>query len=100
MAAADVAKMVDMSPTEVADLLGQGSHNSPGATDAAALAQEVVCVLVQLESVLCAGMSASQQPQSVGLLLCCPQLLFASSVRCSCCICASCCTNTTTVRLL
>ena len=99
MAAATVAKMVDMSPTEVADLLGQGSHNSPGATDAAALAQEVVCVLVQLESALCAGMSASQQPQSVGLS-CCPHLLFASSVRCSCCICACCCTDTTTVCLL
>ena len=61
MAAADVAKMVDMSPTEVADLLGQGARNGPGAYDAAALAQEVVCVLMQLETALCVGVSASYQ---------------------------------------
>lgn len=72
LAAADVAKMVDMSPTEVADLLGQGSHNSPGATDAAALAQEVVCILVQLEIALCAGTAASHQ-----LSICIALLTFA-----------------------
>lgn len=57
MIAADVAKMVDMSPAEVAGLLGQGTHNSPESSDSAMLAQEVVCVLVQLELALCIGAS-------------------------------------------
>lgn len=65
MGAADVARMVDMSLAEVADLLGQGIDNSPVTSDAASLAQEVVNVLVQLEASLCTGNFSDATEQTV-----------------------------------
>ena len=50
VSAAAVAKMVDMSLEEVADLLGGASD-----TDTAFLAKETVQVLLQLEAALCTG---------------------------------------------
>ena len=55
VSAAAVAKMVDMSLEEVADLLGGASGNSPSDTDTALLAKETAQVLLQLEAALCTG---------------------------------------------
>lgn len=48
--AAAVAKMVDMSLEEVADLLGGASARGPGAEDSAVLAKQVAQTLLELEA--------------------------------------------------
>ena len=55
MSAAAVAKMVDMSLEEVADLLGGAARSGPGDADAALLAKELAQVLLQLEAAICTG---------------------------------------------
>ena len=61
--AAAVARMVDMSLEEVADLLGGASSHGPGAEDSALLAKQVAQTLLELESVLMArsGKHATKQ---------------------------------------
>lgn len=55
--AAAVARMVDMSLEEVADLLGGPTTGGPGDPDAALLAKQVAQVLLHLEAALCSGMA-------------------------------------------
>lgn len=57
MNAAAVARMVDMSLEEVADLLGGPTTGGPGDPDAALLAKQVAQVLLQLEASVCSGLS-------------------------------------------
>ena len=45
-----VARMVDMSLEEVADLLGGASSRGPGAEDSALLAKQVAQTLLELEA--------------------------------------------------
>ncbi len=57
VSAAAVARMVDMSLEEVADLLGGVAASGPGDTDTALLAREAAQVLLQLEADICSGQS-------------------------------------------
>ena len=57
VSAAAVARMVDMSLEEVADLLGGAAASGPGDTDTALLAREAAQVLLQLEAAICSGQS-------------------------------------------
>jgi len=57
VSAAAVARMVDMSLEEVADLLGGVAPSGPGDTDTALLAREAAQVLLQLEADICSGQS-------------------------------------------
>ncbi len=57
VSAAAVARMVDMSLEEVADLLGGAAASGPGDTDTALLAKEAAQVLLQLEAAICSGQS-------------------------------------------
>ena len=50
--AAAVARMVDMSLEEVADLLGGAASRGPGAEDSALLAKQVAQTLLELEAAL------------------------------------------------
>jgi len=72
VSAAAVARMVDMSLEEVADLLGGAAGNGPGDTDTALLAKEVAQVLLQLEAAVCTGQH--KPPFAMMLLLLCGQL--------------------------
>lgn len=64
--AAAVARMVDMSLQEVADLLGGASSQGPGAEDSALLAKQVAQTLLELEAVLMtsSGKHAAKQSRS------------------------------------
>jgi hypothetical protein len=71
VSAAAVARMVDMSLEEVADLLGGAAASGPGDTDTALLAREAAQVLLQLEAAICSGQSChlcSQQVLTIGAL--------------------------------
>ncbi len=57
VSAAAVARMVDMSLEEVADLLGGAAASGPGDTDTGLLAREAAHVLLQLEAAICSGLS-------------------------------------------
>ena len=57
VSAAAVARMVDMSLEEVADLLGGAAASGPGDTDTALLAREAAHVLLQLDAAICSGQS-------------------------------------------
>lgn len=67
MNAAAVAKMVDMSLEEVADLLGGAARSGPGDTDAALLARETAQVLLQLEAAICTGQCLHCNDRSTSL---------------------------------
>lgn len=62
--AAAVARMVDMSLEEVADLLGGASSHSPGDADSALLAKQVAQTLLELEAALLSGSSKHASKQS------------------------------------
>ena len=62
--AAAVARMVDMSLEEVADLLGGASSHSPGDADSALVAKQVAQTLLELEGALLSSKHASKQSRS------------------------------------
>ncbi|DBA92530.1 TPA: hypothetical protein ACH3X1_002761 [Trebouxia sp. C0004] len=62
VSAAAVARMVDMSLEEVADLLGGPAASGPGDTDTALLAREAAQVLLQLEAAICSESGKSTSP--------------------------------------
>ncbi|KAL0020086.1 hypothetical protein WJX79_009298 [Trebouxia sp. C0005] len=62
VSAAAVARMVDMSLEEVADLLGGAAASGPGDTDTALLAREAAHVLLQLDAAICSDCGKSTSP--------------------------------------
>ena len=64
MSAAAVARMVDMSLEEVADLLGGAASHSPADSDSALMAKLVAQTLLELEVVLLSGSDKHTSKQS------------------------------------